>query len=301
MSNDEGSHGPLTKLGRHNSQRRDVLRASLAGTLVTATAGSPLLARNGIKRDIVLVHGAWHGGWCWAPVRDMLERAGHRVYTPTLTGLGDRADELSAEVGLDTHIDDVLLTILLEELDDVVLCGHSYGGMVITEVADRAKARIGHIVYLDAALPKNGETMLSYGEPRPAAAIEGAEAAMRAMAPDGIGIATFPPSVLGVPQDHPLHNWVAKQLTPHPLKTWLDPINLKNGGADKLPRTYVHCTDPVLPQTQFPWVAAQVKDDPTWNYAELATGHDAMVTAPAAVADLLEKAAHSDTLQKGAE
>ncbi|MBV7265222.1 alpha/beta fold hydrolase [Erythrobacter ani] len=271
---------------------------AISAAALTGGATNPLASATLRKRDIVLVHGAWHGGWCWEMVRALLEPDGHRVFTPTLPGLAERAGELTPQIGLDTHIDDVVATILAEDLTDFVLCGHSYGGMVITGVADRLKERVAHIVYLDAALPKDGESMLSYGEPRPQAAIDGATAAMRGLAPDGLAIGVFPPSVLGIPAGHPRHDWVAERLTPHPLKTWLDPIKLANGGPEGLAQTYIHCTDPVMAQTQFPWIASQVSNDPSWNYAELKTGHDAMVTDPEGVAQILRTAARTETLRE---
>ncbi len=264
---------------------------TIAATSLASGTANALATQSPTKRDIMLVHGAWHGGWCWDQVRPMLEEAGHRVFTPTLTGLGERADELSAQVGLDTHIADIMEVITANDLNDFVLCGHSYGGMVITGVADALKSRIAHVVYLDAALPKNGETMLSYGEPRPQASIDGAIAAMTAMAPDGVGIGVFPPSFLGIPEDHPLHDWVAERLTPHPLKTWLDPISLKSGGPHRLVRTYVHCNEPPLAQTQFGWLYRELQSDAEWNTLTLATGHDAMVSDPEGVAKILLVAA----------
>ena len=241
-------------------------------------------------QDIVLIHGAWHGGWCWEDVTPLLEAAGYRVHTPTLPGLAERADEMGPDIGLATHIEDALAFIEARGLTDFVLCGHSYGGMVITGIADALREQIAHVVYLDAALPRDGESMISYGEPRPAEAIAAGEAAIRGLAPDGIAMAAFPPTVLGIPVDHPRHDWVAERLTPHPLKTWIDPIRLVHGGSDGLPRTYVLCTDPMLAMTQFPWVARQAAADPAWNTQELATGHDAMVTDPQGVATILIEA-----------
>lgn len=238
-------------------------------------------------RDFMLVHGAWHGGWCWDPVRERIEAAGHRVHAPTLPGLAERAGELDADTSLAGHIADLARYITERDLSDIVLAGHSYGGMVITGVADRLKDRIAHILYLDAALPRDGESMISYGAPRPPEAIAAAEAGLRRLAPDGIAMLAFPPAMLGIPEDHPLHDWVAERLTPHPLRTWLDPIRLEHGGADGIPRTYVHCTDPAMAQTQFPYIAQMAASDPTWSYAELATGHEAMLTAPDDVARLL--------------
>jgi pimeloyl-ACP methyl ester carboxylesterase len=108
----------------------------------------------------VLIHGGWHGGWCWARVAPILRAAGHDVYAPSLTGLGDRVHLLSPSVRLETHIEDVLGVLSYEDLRDVVLVGHSYGGMVITGVADRAADRVSHLVYLDAFVPRDGECLL---------------------------------------------------------------------------------------------------------------------------------------------
>ncbi|MEO0462914.1 MAG: alpha/beta fold hydrolase [Pseudomonadota bacterium] len=290
---------PSQRAGSDRRQFITTASGAVAGTALLSAGLGSLAAQTRRPRDIVLVHGAWHGGWCWDPVRALLEAAGHRVLTPTLTGLGSRANELTADVGLETHIEDVMLSVLLEDLEDFVLVGHSYGGMVITGVADRLKGRIAHIVYLDAALPKDGETMLSYGEPRPQAVIDGAIAAMRALAPDGVALATFPPAMLGVPEDHPLHDWVARQLTPHPLKTWLDPIALTNGGPRGLPATYVHCTAPALAQTQFGWVYRQLQEDPAWRTLALETGHDAMVSDPEGVARIVRAAAGAKLADQG--
>jgi len=272
------------------SRRATLGAAAALAAIPTGAIGALSKEEAGVK-DIVLIHGAWHGAWCWDLVRPLLEGEGFRVHALTLSGLAERADEMNAQLGLQTHIDDAVSQIEAEGLQSFVLVGHSYGGMVITGVADALKSRIAHIVYLDAALPKDGETMLSYGAPRPAEAIAGAEAAMRGLAPDGVGMAPFPPSVLGIPEDHERYDWVAENLTAHPLKTWLDPIALPNGGAQGIPGTYILCTDPMLAQTQFAWVADQKRGAPNWDVVELATGHDAMVTDPRRLAIIVIKAA----------
>ncbi len=245
---------------------------------------------SGPAKTFLLVHGAWHGGWCWRDVRAQLEAQGHRVFTPTLTGLAERAHLLSADIGLDTHITDITSLIDYYDLTDIVLVGHSYGGMVITGVADAMKDRISNIVYLDAALPKNGETMISQGPKRSPEILEQTRKALAGLAPDGVGMTAFPPDILGIPKDHPGYDWVAQKLTPHPLKTWLDPIQLNNGGSLGLKRSYIHCTAPALPNSSFPYHAAQVQADRSWTYHALATGHDAMVTAPDAIVRILTAA-----------
>src|SRR5258705_1716413 len=117
------------------------------------------------KSTYVLVHGAWHGGWCWKRVAPALRAAGHEVYTPTLTGLGERAHLANPAIDLATHISDVVNLLEAEELNEVVLLGHSYGGMVVTGVADRAPARLRRVIYLDAFLPEDGKSLLDYLHP----------------------------------------------------------------------------------------------------------------------------------------
>src|ERR1700728_4589280 len=112
-----------------------------------------------MSKTFVLVHGAWHGGWCWRRVTDRLTVKGHRVYTPTLTGVADRSHLLSESVNLSTHVTDVVNLIRWEEMTDIVLCGHSYGGMVVTGVADKMSERIAALVYLDAFVPESGQSM----------------------------------------------------------------------------------------------------------------------------------------------
>ncbi|MEP2990484.1 MAG: alpha/beta hydrolase family protein [Parasphingorhabdus sp.] len=242
------------------------------------------------QKTYVLVHGAWHGGWCWRDVAAPLLDAGHIVFTPSLTGLAERKHLLSPEIGLGTHIADIASLIEYYDLQNIILVGHSYGGMVITGLADNLKNRISHIVYLDAALPKNGDTMISQGPPRNEAEIKEAEVGLRALASDGIAMQAFPPEILGIAQSHPSYSWVAEKLTPHPLKTWLDPIKLLNGGSDGLNRTYIHCNSPALPNSSFQWHAQQLEKDESWRYHALATGHDAMITAPEKLITILEQA-----------
>ena len=142
--------------------KRLLLSASLTAALALAAAAHPYAgaqAQAPERLTYVLVHGAWGGGWAWRGVDSLLTAQGHTVYRPTLTGLGERVHLFNAEVDLSTHIQDVVNTILFEELDDVVLMGHSYGGMVVTGVADRLPDRIRHLVYLDAFLPESGEAV----------------------------------------------------------------------------------------------------------------------------------------------
>lgn len=262
--------------------------SALTGPALTNAAPAQDLGEAQKKPPFLLVHGAWHGGWCWRDVAGSLRAAGHEVYTPTLTGLGERAHLLSPEIGLQTHIDDILAVVRFNELENIILVGHSYGGMVITGVADKIRGKIRHIVYLDAALPRNGDTMISQGPPRSPEVLAATEKQLRSIAPDGVAMQPFPPQFLGIPTDHPGHDWVARHMTAHPLKTWLDPIDLPNGGSSGLARTYIHCNDPVLPNTSFAWHHDQTSRDADWSSLTLATGHDAMVTAPEPLVQILQ-------------
>ena len=265
--------------------RRSVVLGGAASLAAILGTGCATLGRTREPPPVILVHGAWHGSWCWEPVATLLTQAGHAVYMPTLTGLGRRSDEMSASIGLETHIADVASLFERRGLRNVVLVGHSYGGMIVTAIADRFKSAIGHVLYLDAALPENGDSMASYDPNATPQSIAATKAALTALAPDGVAMQPLPPEVFGIPPDHPRYAWVAERLTPHPLKTWFDPVTLTDGGSDGLPRTYIHCTDPVLPNAAFPAIAALVRDDPTWDYYEMQTGHDAMITAPVELAD----------------
>ncbi|WP_446830199.1 alpha/beta fold hydrolase [Candidatus Foliamicus sp.] len=242
----------------------------------------------------VLVHGTGHGGWCWKFVRDIIQAQGHRVFTPTLTGCGERSHLLHPEIGLDMHIRDIVNVLEWEELEDVVLVGHSYGGLVISGVADRAKQRLRHLVYLDAIIPRDGESLLTARRDISAEEVAQDEERLRRMAPGGNYIEGFSAERFGIPAESAdLVAWVNRRLTPHPLKSWLDPVRFENGGEAGVPCTFIHCTEPAMPGSGLNVHAQYAQEHPDWRYVALATGHDAMVTEPQACADLFLAAAHS--------
>lgn len=244
----------------------------------------------------VLVHGAWHGGWCWRDVRKNLEDNGHTVFTPTLTGLGERSHLLSPDIDIETHIVDVTNVLVWEELSDVILVGHSYGGMVITGVADRAKDRLRHVVYLDAFVPADGESSATHIvkllDPAASEVDFAAEIARRRATGNALG--GGPPDLdrlFGIPVAMAeKHAWVKRRVTPHPVGTQVTPVHLVNGGADDLPRTYILCAG-APDRTPFMALAGRLRHDDGWTYRELDTTHDAMVTMPAETAALLMEAA----------
>jgi len=226
----------------------------------------------------VLVHGAWHGGWCWAKVARLLRDAGHEVYTPTLTGLGERAHLARPEIDLELHIQDVVAMLEGEELRGVTLVGHSYGGMVVTGVAARAAAgRIAQLVYLDAFVPEAGKALLDYLGPR-------AEAMREAVRTQGEGwkLAPFPPERFGVTSQRDTE-WLTKHLVPQPFRTFEQPLAV--AGGERLKRSYVYCSKPAT--GTFDQFAERLRDDRKWTFHDVKTGHDAMVTAPGEVAKIL--------------
>lgn len=227
--------------------------------------------------DYVLVHGAWHGGWCWEPVARRLRDAGHRVFTPTLTGLGERAHLLTPEVGLRTHVTDILGVLRYEDLHDVVLVGHSYAGLVVRETADQAPHRVGRIVLLDAWVGPDGASMESL-------APDWFRNWLDTAADDRV-IPVPPVSTLGVTDPRDVA-WLQSRMTPQPRRTFAEPTRLA-GAVEQIPCRAVLCT----PDNGMPFAAWAQEFG--WETVTLAAGHDAMVTSPTGLADLLlEEAAH---------
>jgi pimeloyl-ACP methyl ester carboxylesterase len=229
----------------------------------------------------VLVHGGGHGGWCYARVAPLLRAAGHDVYTPTLTGLGERAHMMRADIDLDFHIRDVMAVLHFDDLRDVILVGHSYGGMVITGVADRAGDRVGKLVYLDAATPTNGESLVDHAGP-----------VINAVRPfgetvDGIELVLLPGvdagRLYGV-EDAADLAWMADRLTPHPWQCFEQKLVLTDEDAlAAIPQYHVVCTSTLA--TREPTRIERARaEGRLWD---IDTGHDLMITEPAAVADAL--------------
>jgi len=226
-------------------------------------------AKDCLMSNLVLVHGAWHGAWCWARVLPGLRRRGHRVFAVTLTGVGERAHLLRPDITLQTHIDDVAMLIEAEELRDVVLVGHSYAGIMITGVADRMPQRLKHLVYVDAVIAHPGE---SWSSTHPAAV----QAQRRA----AIAVHGFIPaasaSTYGLTGDDA--QWVERRQTPHPGKVYDEPLHFDAARMLALPRTFLACTDPALPTIAV--ARTRARTEPGWRVVELATGHDPMISAP---------------------
>lgn len=240
--------------------------------------------------DYVLVHGAWHGAWCWRDVTRELVQRGHRVHAVTLTGLGDRKHLMSPLITLETHIADVINTIEAEELADVVLAVHSYAGMLGTAVADRLPRRLKHLVYVDAVVPRPGE---SWSSTHASATREQRIAAAQA-SPEY----SFPPpdpAVFGLANE--AYDWVKRRQTPHPGHTYQAPLAFEPRTVAAVRRTFVDCTRPALGTIDV--IRQRVRDAKFWDGAwqggagarivEMATGHDPMISEPAALAALLHE------------
>jgi pimeloyl-ACP methyl ester carboxylesterase len=221
----------------------------------------------------VLVHGAWGGSWMWSRVARLLRAAGRDVYTPSLTGIGERTHLASPDIGLSTHVHDVLGVFTYERLSDVVLVGHSYGGMVITAVADRVPEKIRALVYLDAFVPKDGEAVLDIVRPEMRDAI---------LAIKGSEIPAFPPQRQGMKDPEEIA-WLEGRRSAQPLKTFTEPVVLKNRAFPK--RSYIFCAG--YSPTTFAGFAEEKRKDKEWRYHELPTHHYPQVSMPRETAALL--------------
>ncbi|MGW0203706.1 alpha/beta fold hydrolase [Nonomuraea sp. NPDC003201] len=235
----------------------------------------------------LLVHGAWHSGQCWERVVPLLESAGHRVAAPSLTGHGDKAHLLSPEVGLDTHVGDIVGLILEEDLTEVILVGHSYAGLVISSAANQVPDRIARLVYLDAMVPEDGESAADV-QPMTRALIDRAAQSGGGWRVPPLPELPPPAGLFGV-TDPADAAWLRTMLSDQPVRTLRQPVRLDNPAVNAIPRTHIHCTvgkpDGItrrpVPETQPNGAPAQV-----W---ELETGHDCMITMPAELAELLLK------------
>ncbi|WP_460839641.1 alpha/beta fold hydrolase [Noviherbaspirillum agri] len=219
--------------------------------------------------DFVLVHGAWHGAWCWKKILPGLWSAGHRAFPVTLTGTGERAHQLSRDITLRTHADDVAAVIEAEELQRAIVVGHSYGGMVITAVADRMPDRIARLVYLDAVVPLPGESWSSTHA-------EQTRTQRRHAIADTGCIPPADPSMFGLAGEDAA--WVMRRQTPQPGGVYDDPLDFDPARLAALPRTFIDCNAPALGTITV--MRGRVREQPGWDVHEIATGHDAMISAP---------------------
>ena len=234
----------------------------------------------------VLVHGGGHGGWCYKFVARLLRAAGHDVYAPTLSGLAEREHMLRPDIDLDTHITDIVKLLHYEDIQDAIIVGHSYGGMVITGAADRATDRIGHIVYLDAANPENGQSLVDVAGPYILAARQAAQVI------DGVELVLFPGTdplgFYGV-TDPDLIEWMKPRLTPHPWKCFEQKLVLTNETALRnIPQSHIVCTC-FMPYRDMD----KLRKDSDGRVWDIDTGHDLMLSEPDKTAQALIRIADS--------
>ncbi|WP_326761695.1 alpha/beta hydrolase [Streptomyces phaeochromogenes] len=233
------------------------------------------------SRPFVLVHGGRHGGWCWQPVARRLRARGHEVFTPTLTGLGERAHLLSREIGLGTHIEDIVATFEYEDIRDAVLVGHSYGGTVITGALERIGDRVRGHVLLDGHMPRTGESVFDLIGPERAKAMT----ALAEEQGEGWYIPTADAARYGV-TDPAAAAWVNSRMTAQPLKTYQDPVG-PTYRAWQHPGMFIECVPSSLEPHLLERARARSEADARFHHQLLNTAHDAMVTDPEAVTALL--------------
>jgi len=235
--------------------------------------------------DFLLIHGAWHGGWCWDRVVTLLEQQGHRVSAPTLAGLEQDRLEKVDEIGLGTHAEDIVEAVRSFRSPDLVVAGHSYAGFPLTAAADRLRGEVSRYLYLDAGVPEQMSAGSDFawcdGVP-----LEQRKRRLAALVDQGLGtvLPPPPPEAFGVTRDEDLR-LLEEKLRPMPAGTFTDRVTLRAGGTEGLPRTYVHSVKPAY--APLGGTPSRLAGDPTWDFRELASGHDSMLSDPEAVAAML--------------
>jgi len=264
-------------------KRREFLKAATASMAVVATAPPAIAQTSGTT--FLVCTGAWSAGWSWKKMHPLMAAAGHRLVAPTYTGLGEREHLASPSNDLETHIQDILAVIKYEDLRDIVLVGHSYGGMVATGVAGRARDRITRLVYLDAFVPTDGQSLMDVGPPTVRQRMQ-----ELAKAGDGWRVPSNP-----IPSDTSEADvkWISERRLPQSIKCFEQPLRMR-GGDLTLPRSYIYLTR-VTPADPFRPFAERAKNDRNWRYYELDASHSAHVTAPEALAQLLQTIASQPT------
>lgn len=262
------------------------LLASAAGTGASAAAAAGSAASEGGEepKTFILVHGTWLGGWSWQYVRRILQRAGHDVYAPSLSGCGDRAHMMNPDIGLDTHIQDIVNIIDFESLDNVILVGHSFAGMVITGVADARREKIRRIVFFDALVPAEGR--MSGVSRTPEGKLSEYFVKRMEKFVDGYQMSyydSYPLKMLVPDTETEVQALLKEKITLHPMRAWSDILELENGGWEGLPRTYIHCVGQEYSMSSEAMVGPARA--PGWQFIELDIPRGGMLTHPELVAE----------------
>ena len=233
-----------------------------------------------MRKTFVLIHGSWHGGWAWRRVADLLEAQGHKVFAPTLTGVGERSHLLSKDITLDTHIADIVNLFLWQDIRDVVLAAHSYGGWPCSGALEKIGDRVSAIVWVDAFKPENGQRNLDYAN---------AESRAGTLAAIERGEAGRPsPKAEFFKINEADRAWVDSKLTPQPVGVALQPIRLTGARERIASKTYIRST--IYPQPAFDEAYESCKADPSWRTLTTTVGHDIMIDAPEWLTDILLQA-----------
>ena len=233
------------------------------------------------RPHFILVHGAWHGGWVWKEVKESLQKQGYNVTCPTQTGLGERKHLLSLKITIDTFIDDIVNHILIEDLANIILVGHSFAGSTISGVADRLKDRINRLIYLDAVILSNGQSPFDIAPD----SIVKERIALAQNSENQMSIPPPSPEDFGV-FDQRKAITLAKNLTPHPISTFQSKLNIINEIGNGLPLSYIFCTNPIYKSLES---SREIVRKKKWPMFELNASHDAMYTHPKETLNLLMK------------
>jgi hypothetical protein len=255
--------------------RRGVLASATAGA--AALGGTRTMAQTDTRKTFVLVHGAYHGGWCWRRVSDLIEKQGHKVFALTLTGLGERSHLLTKDTNLDTHIADIVNVFKWEDLKDACLVVHSYGGWPGIGAIEQTLDRISSIVWLDSFIPEDGQLGVDY------ISEFSRKALLEAVAKGEAGRPVPKAEVFFVNEND--RAWVDSKLTPQPNGVALQPIRLSGAIQKVAKKTYIRA--PKYPQRAFDKAYADCKADKSWRTFETTAGHDVMVDAPEWLVDVM--------------
>lgn len=250
--------------------RRLFLPLGVGFVAASPLAAAPVAKANVRPTAFVLVHGAWHGGWCWRRVADGLSAKGHYVVAPTLSGVGERSHLPPENINLTTQVNDVLGEIKWKDLDNIVLVGHSYGGMVITGVAEQMRERIAAIVYLDAFLPGDGQSLASFSG--------------RTSWPEPV-TPSYPASVFHVNAKDAA--WVDGKITPHPTKCFTEKLKVTGAYQSISKKLYIRA--PLFASPAFDAALERCRADGTWQTSTVPCGHDVMIDQPTELVATLEK------------
>src|SRR5229473_7808425 len=259
--------------------RRGLIASATVGASIAAVGGMQAMAQT--RKTFVLVHGAWHGGWCWRRVSDLLENKGHKVFAPTMTGLGERSHLMSKEIVLDTHIADIVNVIKWEDLRGICLVAHSYGGWPVSGALEQVHERVVSVIFLDAFVPEDGQRSLDV------ASDFSRKGTLEAIAKGEISRPAPKAETFHVNEKD--RAWVDSKLTAQPVGVALQPIKLTGAREKVAKKAYIRAS--VYPQPAFDNYYAAKKTDASWRTYEVDGGHDVMVDKPERLVEILLEAA----------